>query len=200
MSNPKILILDDHEPLLEKLRLTITKYEVVPATNLDEALKLIQMKDVSFIVADIRLGDSNEGHYIFERLFSSGKLVPGIIITGFVIDQRLNKELLDMGVTEVVEKRGIDLGEVIEQTADRILTNKTLMLAQLTNKVRKFGLWDAPLDGGEKIKDVLNKIFAGNYPHEDEGTWIDLIHQRCNRLNRLDDRDNPFQDLGHTKG
>ena len=199
MNKPKMLILDDCKRLLRKLQVAITKYEVIPATTLDEATKLMDTKDVSFIVADILLKDGKNGHHLFEELFSRGRLVPGVVMTAIVMNQSVRTELSYIGVTEVIPKGMGDLDVKIEGIADRILTDERKQLAQLANKVKNLELWDAPCGERGSVKDVLNHILDGNCSDEERKSILDEIVRKCNRTSRLDDRDYPFPEIGYVE-
>ena len=199
MNKPKMLILDDCERLLRKLQVAITKYEVISATTIEEAVRVIETNDVSFIVADIRLKDGKIGHRLFEQLFSRGKLVPGVVMTAFVVRQSVRNELLHIGVTEVIHKEGVDLEVAIEDTASKILTDEKKQLVQLTNKVSKLGLWDAPCGGKDSIKDALNYLWDGNCSIEERDSMLDEMIQACNRTSRLDNNVYPFPDIGYVE-
>ena len=200
MSRLKMLILDDCEALLRKLEVAITKYEVIRATTIEGAMGVIETKDISFIVADIRLRDGENGHRLFEQLFSKGKLVPGIVMSAFVVSQSVRNELSYIGVTEVIQKEGIGLDDAIENAAEKILTDGRKQLTQLTNKVTKFGLWDALLArNGGSIKDALNYVWDGDCSAEERIGILDAIIQECNKTSRLDDRDYPFPEIGYVQ-
>ena len=195
-----MLILDDCEALLRKLEVAITKYEVIRATTLEEAMGVIETKDISFIVADIRLRDGENGHHLFEQLFSKGKLVPGIVMSAFVVSQSVRNELSYIGVTKVIQKEGIGLDDAIEDAAEKILTDSRKQLIQLTNKVTKFGLWDTLLAGNDgSIKDALNYVWDGGCSAEERIGILDAIIQKCNKASRLDDRDYPFPEIGYVQ-
>jgi len=197
MNKPKMLILEDCEIMLQNLQMAITKYEVLPAQTLEEALRLVETKEISFIVTDIRLKGTDRGYQLFERLFSNGKLIPGIIMTAFVVTPAMQEELSRIGVTDWIQKGvSVDLSDALENAADEILTDKKKQLIQLTNKAKGFGLMDKPLGHGRgSVRDCLNSIWEGKCPNENE--IIDLIIKACNRLGRPDDRDLP---PGHTVG
>ena len=194
MSKPKMLILEDCDMMLENLQIAITRYEVVPAQTIDEALDLLETKNISFIVTDIKLKGSDRGYQLFRRLFSNGKLIPGIVMTGYEVTPAMHKELMeDVGVTEVIQKDSVvDISAAIEDRADEILTDKNEQLIQLTNKVNGCGIMDAPLEGNSgSIRDGLNDISAGKCSIEEENEIIDTIMQACNRLNYSDERGPP---------
>lgn len=194
MNKPRMLILEDCSMMLQNLQIAITKYEVVPAQTIDEALNLLKTKNISFIVTDIRLRGPDRGYQLFRRLFSNGKLIPGIVMTAYEVTPAIRKELReDIGVTEVMQKDSVvDVSAAIEDRADEILTNKNKQLIQLTNMVNGCGIMNAPLDGGRgSIKDGLNDISAGKCSVEEENATIDAIMQACNRLNHPDERGPP---------
>lgn len=199
MNRRKMLILDDNEDLLKALRVTIPKYEVLTVVTLGEAVDLAQAENVSFIVADIRLREGKNGHHVFERLFSKGKIVPGIVITAFEIDQDTRDELRYIGVSEVVKKDGFGLGRKIGDAADAILADRQKRLVQLTAKVENLEMGNSVISHrGEKkrIADWLDYIFAEDRPLGEENKLVDLMAQACNRAARLDDRDYPFPEIG----
>lgn len=200
MNRLKMLILDDCVDLLGKLQVNITKYDVLPATTLDEATTLAQSEDVSFIVADIRLRNVNNGYHVFERLFSRGKQVPGIVITAYETDQTTKKELEHIGVARIVTKHGTRLAADIEDAADSILADRRKRLAQLSAKVDNLGIGNAVVrhDGDSKtIQDWLEYIFAGHCSTSKEAVLKNLLVQTCNRINRPDDgRNYPFPEIG----
>ena len=199
MDKLKMLILEDCEIMLQNLKIAITKYDVIPAQTLDESIKLIETKNISFIVTDIKLKEVDKGYQLFERLFSNGKLIPGIVMTAFVVTPNMRKELFRIGVTRVIQKNDfVDISDVIENIADEILTDKNKQLIQLTNKVKGFELLDKPFDHGKgSIRDCLNGVSNEEYSNKEEKEIIDHIMQRCNRAGRPDNRDLP---PGHTIG
>ena len=194
MSKPKMLILEDCDMMLQNLQIAITRYEVVPAQTIDEALGLLETKNISFIVTDIRLKERDRGYHLFRRLFSNGKLIPGIVMTAYEVTPAMQKELTDdIGVTVVLQKDSVvDISAAIEDRADEILTDKHKQLIQLTNKVNGCGVMDAPLESySGSIRDGLNDIFDGKCSAEEENARINTIMQICNRLNHPDDRELP---------
>ena len=200
MDKPKMLVLDDYEITLQNLKIAITKYDVIPAQTLDEAIKLIETKNISFIVTDIKLKEADKGYQLFERLFSNGKLIPGIVMTAFVVEPYMQKELSHIGVTRVIQKNDFtDMSDVLESVADEILTDKTKRLIQLTNKAKGFGLLDKP-SGHDKgsIRDCLSGVLDGKHSNEEEKEIIDHIIKRCNRAGYPDNRDlPPGRTIGH---
>lgn len=189
-----MLILEDCNMMLQNLQIAITRYEVVPAQTIDEALDLLETKNISFIVTDIRLRGADTGYRLFKRLFSNGKLIPGIVITAYEVTPAMQKELTnDIGVTEVLQKDSVvDISAAIEDRADEILTDENMKLAQLTNMVNGYGIMDTPLDGnGGRIRDGLDAIYTGKCSVEEKNKIIDAIMQACNRLSHPDDRELP---------
>ena len=200
MDKPKMLILEDCVIMLQNLKIAITKYDVIPAQTLDESIKLIETKNISFIVTDIKLKEFDKGYQLFERLFSNGKLIPGIVMTAFVVKPNMRKELSRIGVTKVIQKNdSVDISDAIESIADEILTDKNKRLIQLTNKVKGFKLLDKPFGHGKgSIRDCLNDISDGKCSNEEEKEIIDHIIKRCNRTSRPDNRDlPPGRTIGH---
>lgn len=189
-----MLILEDCDMMLQNLQIAITRYEVVPAQTIDEALGLLETKNISLIVTDIRLKGRDRGYQLFRRLFSNGKLIPGIVMTAYEVTPAMRKELTeDIGVTEVMQKDSVvDISAAIEDRADEILTDKRQQLIQLTNMVNGCGIMDAPLESySSSIRDGLNDIFDGKCSAEEENARINTIMQVCNRLSHPDDRELP---------
>ncbi len=61
MIKKKILILDDNENLLYSLKVNISKFDVITASTLPEAMKKLHDNEISFIVADIKLKKGKNG-------------------------------------------------------------------------------------------------------------------------------------------
>ena len=201
MNRRKMLILDDCSSLLEKLRLNIRRYDVVPAATLDQAMELLSKEDISFIVADIKLESGKKGYHVFKQLFSKGKLVPGIVFTAFVVDGKTKDELADMGIPETIEKTGVmgKLSSRIESAADAILASHKQRLSLLTAKISSLGLGDRVIaHGGQErtIENWLDRIFAGKYSIEEENVLRDLMVQECNRHLAPDGQPHNFPPLG----
>lgn len=196
-----MLILDDCASLLTKLRINIRKYDVVPATTLDEAIESLRKRAISFIVADIKLGQGKIGYEIFNYLFSTGTYAPGIVFTGYVVQSETKEKLRMMGISVIIEKGAKGrLSSLIEDAATRILASHEERLSVLTAKTRNLGLGKWMIDyGTEKrtIDDWLTDMNAGKYSLDKEKMLIDLMVQACSRYMSGDaGQPSPFPHLG----
>ena len=104
----RVLVVDDEENIRKLVRMTLTKagYDVVEASNGEEAVKVIRSDDnplmVDVITCDIRMPKVNgvEAIAFFRQQFPS---IPVVVITGFPeTDMAIN--LMKQGVVDYVPK------------------------------------------------------------------------------------------------
>lgn len=81
--NPKLLVVDNDHSVRESLTklLTTENYDVLPARDGLEALKLFRSNPVNLVVLDVNLG-SPDGWSVFDRMTEANPYVPTIITTG----------------------------------------------------------------------------------------------------------------------
>ena len=99
----KILIAEDDEDIIGLLKLYLEKenYEVISATNGEEALKLIQSNDISVAILDIMMPKLN-GYELTKKIREIGTL-PILILSARNLDS--DKILgLDLGADDYLTK------------------------------------------------------------------------------------------------
>ena len=99
----KILIAEDDEDIIGLLKLYLEKenYEVISATNGEEALKLIQSNDISVTILDIMMPKLN-GYELTKKIREIGTL-PILILSARNLDS--DKILgLDLGADDYLTK------------------------------------------------------------------------------------------------
>ena len=104
MNTPKILVVDDEEPLLEVMReiLEYENYNVLTASGGREAFSIVQSKKVELIITDIRmpLGDGVE--LLLEVRKRNKKFPPVIVLTGY--SSHNTASLMEKGADFVMQK------------------------------------------------------------------------------------------------
>lgn len=182
----KILILDNEESLLAKLRINIKKFDVIPATTLDGALSKLVAGGISFIAADIRLNHGERGYEVFDRLFYKGKSVPGIVITAYELSDGEEEYLQKIGVEKLakVGEKGL-LSTRIENAAELILNDRASRLKLVTQKIDEHNLRSSNMtfnDVTKKIQEFIDEVFEGNHSVEEEDAIKDEMVKVCNAL------------------
>lgn len=85
MAKKTIMIVEDDPAISEMLSINLSKegYDVLTAGSADEALKVIEEKDVDFFIVDIMLPGSMDGFDLIRILKSSEthKLTPMLILS-----------------------------------------------------------------------------------------------------------------------
>jgi two-component system alkaline phosphatase synthesis response regulator PhoP len=78
----KILIVDDEEDLREMLNYNLTKsmYEVIEASNGEEALDILEKESVDLVVLDIMM-PGKDGYEVCKELRTKGNKVPILFLT-----------------------------------------------------------------------------------------------------------------------
>ena len=182
----KILILENDQSLLVKLKINIRKFDVMPTTSLDDALSKLLEGGISFIAADIRLNHGERGYQVFDRLFYKGKSVPGIVITAYELSDGEEEYLRKIGVEKLakVGEKGL-LSARIEEQAESILNDRRLRFRLITQKIDEHNLKNNNMtfDGVTKsIQKFIEDVFEGNHSIEKEESIKDEMVKICNTL------------------
>lgn len=84
MRNDHVLIIDDEDHFRELLSriISLEGFEVLQAKNIREGLKILDNKDISVVVTDVKLPDGN-GMDLLERLKRDYPLIEVIVITAY---------------------------------------------------------------------------------------------------------------------
>jgi DNA-binding NtrC family response regulator len=79
----KIFIVDDEGIVLESCRRVLESegYEVACAKSVDEALMVIDPKEVVLLLIDIKM-PFHDGIYLMNELKKQGKIIPAILMSG----------------------------------------------------------------------------------------------------------------------
>lgn len=182
----KMLILDNDKSLLEKLKINIRKFDVVPTTCLEEAILLLMEDGISFIVADIKLNHGERGYQIFDKLFFKGKSVPGIVITAYELSDAEEEYLRKIGVEKLakVGEKGL-ISARIENAAELILNDRKSRFSLVIKKIEEHELGNSNMEFNgitETIQKYINEVFAGDYSIEEEEIIKDSMVKVCNTL------------------
>jgi len=218
MIKKKILILDDYETLLYELKTNISKFEVITATTIAQALKKLQDNEISFIVADVRLKKGKKGQAIFDKLFKKGQSIPGIVFSAYVLNEETKKDLEDYGIIDYIEKGGSEtkLSKRLEQVAEKLLKDPKMRFFAVAKKLRELNLLQRKISCVKvkktkekkvkktKEKDVkitlekkLKKIYKGKYTIDEENKIKEKMIQICNKHLRPEgSRPYPFPEVG----
>ena len=186
----KILILENDESLLTKLRINIRKFDVIPTTSLYDALSKLVEGGISFIAADIRLNHGERGYEVFDRLFFKGKSIPGIVITAYELSDGEEEYLSKIGVEKLakVGEKGL-LSARIEQAAESILNDRKSCFRLITQKINGYNLKNNNMtfDGVTKsIQEFMDEVLEGIHSIEEEETIRDEMVKVCNALIKHD--------------
>ena len=189
----KILIMDDKEALLHQLQTTITKFEVLTTKTIEEAVQILETKDVSFFVVDLDLGTEKTGEVAYDLIFSKGKSIPAIVLTGNEISPDMQKYLIGMGFSEIISKNDptvTRISDAVEAAAIRILEDCAARILQVRKKVIRLEIGGNPLMYNKKFKSIIEWIesiancnhIADNMSEEKEISQ--LIIDLCNVMKR----------------
>ncbi len=80
----KILVADDDADVQEILKLGLTKagFEVITASNGEEALQSISSEEPDLVVLDVMMTQPDEGFYVAQKIKKSDQPIPIIMLTG----------------------------------------------------------------------------------------------------------------------
>jgi DNA-binding response OmpR family regulator len=136
----KILLVDDDAAIRGSLSdlLAMENYEVLPAANGAEALKIYQTNAVDVVLLDLNLPIKN-GWDTFVQLTNDNPLLPVIIITA-----RANQRFTSMGagVGALMEKP-LDFPLLLETIRELLEEPAELRLKRMTGKVAEFHYFPA---------------------------------------------------------
>jgi CheY-like chemotaxis protein len=113
MAKKKVLVVDDEADFLEviKIRLQANHYEVITATNGEEALKKVKDDKPDVILLDV-LMPGMDGLEVLRRIRKADEKIPIYIITAFSTEERF-KVANKFGASGFIVKTD-DLGKELE--------------------------------------------------------------------------------------
>ena len=180
----KILILDDNEKLLKRLKENISEFEVIDCQEIEDAAEKLMSEKVSFIAVDYDLGNDRTGDILYELLFQSGKSIPAMVFSGKELSEGTKKFLDSKGFSKILSK--IDTqgtpSELIEKAANEILQDCQARIYQIRKKVGMIGNGELPLQYGQRVMTINEWIESiGNCEPspDDEDELKRLIIENC---------------------
>jgi len=152
----KILIMDDNEDLLRQLETTITKFEVVTTKTVEEAVQILESQDISFFVVDLDLGYEKTGEIAYDLIFSKGKSIPAIVLSGKEITDKMREYLLEMGFSSILTKEHPEkrVSDLVEEEAQRILDDCAERIKQVRKNVERLRIGGKPLSYNGQFKSI----------------------------------------------
>ena len=80
----KILVADDDADVQEILELGLSKagFDVVTASNGEEALEALSSEEPDLVVLDVMMTQPDEGFYVAQKIKKSDRPIPIIMLTG----------------------------------------------------------------------------------------------------------------------
>jgi len=180
----KILILDDNEKLLGRLETNITKFEVIPSQDLDDAINKLKTHDIAFIAVDYDLGSEKTGDILYEMLFESGKSIPAMVFSGKDLSAGTQRYLDKKGFSKIISKvdeKGT-VSELIEESAEKILEDCKARVYHVQKKVEFIGNGDHPLQYNNNVKTIdewIESMAKCNHSDDEEKELKELIIKHC---------------------
>jgi DNA-binding NtrC family response regulator len=112
----RILVVDDDQFFCKVLSILLSRqaFEVRCAPGVDSAMELLTKQSFDAIVTDLRMPGASDGLTLLEKVRSTNKAVPVIILTGYgEVDNYLRA--MNLGATEYLNKpvRSEDLLAII---------------------------------------------------------------------------------------
>lgn len=202
----KILIMDDKEDLLHKLQTTITMFDVLTTKTVEGAVKILESEDISFFVVDLDLGYEKTGEVAYSLIFSKGRSIPAIVLTGKEVPPQMREYLMNMGFSDILSKNDPSgrMSDAIESAAKRILESCAERILQIRKNVNRLEIGGKPLSyNGElrSIEEWIDSISNCNHIADDmkeEKELKQLIIKICNAIRRrVDDYDYPHIEEDH---
>jgi two-component system, cell cycle sensor histidine kinase and response regulator CckA len=116
-----ILIVEDDAGIaeLEKTRLEDAGYQIVIATNADDAIEFIRVQLVDLILLDYRLPGNTDGLAFFDQVRKAGFDIPVILVTGFSNEATVIRALR-AGVRDFVTK-SVEYLDYLPEAVGRVL-------------------------------------------------------------------------------
>lgn len=189
----KILLMDDNAALLDRLSTTITKFTVITAKTVEEAVQIVESQDISFFVVDLDLGSELTGEIAYDLIFSKGKSIPAIVFSGTEISDSMNSYLEKKGFSAIISKDDPNKSssDLIEEEVERILNSCADRILQVKRTVETFAVGENPLlylGSFRSINEWIRSIEECNHvanDMEEEGELKDLIIQYINRFGKI---------------
>ncbi|MDR0303188.1 MAG: sigma-54 dependent transcriptional regulator [Chitinispirillales bacterium] len=167
MNKPKILIVDDDKHMRGSVVEFLEyggKYEIIEATNGQEALSIIAKEKFSAIVSDIKM-PIMDGLELLDNLVKQNSTVPFIIMTAFG-DVKTAVEAMSRGAYYFIEKGSNSFTDCLEATIVRAVEKNDLLIENIrlstentTLKNALKGKWQY-IGKSSKIKEIQNTIEA----------------------------------------
>lgn len=153
--NEKILLVEDEEHLLKSLKVFLkneTSYEILTASNGKKAIEIIDNKDVSLILTDLKMPEIG-GIELMEYVKSKSLNIPVIAMTAFA---SLNSaiEALRLGVYDYLIKP-------YEFDMVLIVINRAMEKIRLTNKANEAEKLNTIAEAGITLNHEINNPLTG---------------------------------------
>lgn len=180
----KILVLDDNEKLLRRVKENITKFEVIPVSTIEEAIEKLKSENISFIAVDYDLGGNKTGDILYELLFQSGKSIPAMVFSGKDLSEGTKKFLDEKGFSKIISKADVEdsPSKLLEKSAEQILKDCRARIYQIQKKVKIIGNGGNPLKIGDEVKTIgewIESVAGCNHSEGEEEQIKALIVQNC---------------------
>lgn len=90
-----VLLVEDSEDVRKTVRGYLRRmgHAVIEADNVDEAMTLAQLPDITHVVTDLMLGDGPTGFDLLNSIEKRGTIVPALVITGLDASDALRQEV-----------------------------------------------------------------------------------------------------------
>ena len=203
----KILILDDEESFAKNLKINLESYdskffsehsldmtslEVLIADNSDVAFEIINKnQDIELLILDIQLRGAEEGHETYQRIFSSGRAIPAIVVSAFTKSPEKQNQVYSMGVSKIIDKfEPEDLPKEVAIAICEVLRHSNNRIIQLRVFIEKLQIYDnvIVIDGNSKaISEWIKKIITENLSSDEENKIKQAITDECICLFKLEE-------------
>ena len=129
-----VLVVDDERPVRELIAGILTRagHRVVSASSAQEALRLVELEDISVVLTDINMPGSISGLELIEALHGFRPGLPIIPVTGS--DEEANlREALDRGAAGFITKpfKAAELREKVARAISRVMRSEVELRERL---------------------------------------------------------------------
>lgn len=129
--NPCILVVDDDAQIRDALHkvLVAEGYEVCPAADGDEAIRLFSQREIGMLLLDLNLPDTN-GWETFERLTSANPCLPVVVITG----REHQFEVADAAGAGALFEKPLDVPQLLQTIRELLRETPEQRLERITRR------------------------------------------------------------------
>lgn len=187
----KLLIVDDDQGLQKQLKWSLTDYNIVFASNRDEAITALRLHEPKVVLLDLGLppdeANASEGLKALQQILALSPFTKVIVITGNE-DHQVALDAISRGAYDFYQKPvDADVINVIVQRAYNLST-----IEQENRDIRELGGVDSGIIGASEVMDRLRMMIKRIAPTEitalllgESGTGKEVvanaIHQQSNR-------------------